>query len=199
MRVYPPEEIERTLSVKRRHEVMFRPIRPTDASLLLELFHAHSGETIVNRYFGPLREIPDEMLARFVNVNYANDMALAGFVPGGGRQHMIAVGRYFRAFPTSSAEFAITVHEEWRRCGIGSFLLRALVRAAGEHDLTYLTADVLVSNTAMMNLLRKHSNALKVDMGGGVYHVVLPLNAAGTAKPRANVGVVPLGPAVGKD
>jgi len=182
MCVYPPEEIEQTLSIRRQHTVVFRPIRSSDASLLLELFHSHSAETIINRYFTLLHELPEELLKRFVQVDYANDMALAGFVSARGRQHMVAVGRYFRALSTSSAEFAITVHEEWRRCGLGSFLLRALMKAAVEHGLTQLTADVLATNHAMMRLLRKNSNLLKVDLGGGVYHVVLPMDPIQTVR-----------------
>ncbi len=183
MCVYPPEEIEQTLSVKRRHTVTFRAIRPSDASLLLELFHSHSAETIVNRYFTLLRELPEELLNRFVKVDYTKDMALAGFVSAYGRQRMVAVGRYFRGLAVSSAEFAITVHEEWQRCGIGSFLLRALMANARENGLTQLTGDVLASNHAMMRLLRETANPLKVDLGGGVYHVVLPLNPVEVASP----------------
>src|SRR5690349_9901198 len=61
--------------------IHFRPIRPEDAALLLELFHSHSEQTLIHRYFIPLHELPHEMLERFVTIDYGQNMAIIGLIP----------------------------------------------------------------------------------------------------------------------
>jgi acetyltransferase len=158
-------------------EIFFRPIKKTDGELLKELFRSHSQETIVRRYFLPLRELSPEMVTKFVDLCYTRDMAIIGLVPYLGRERMIGVGRFFRNTPQDGAEIALTVHDDYRRRGIGSYLLRELIRVAQDMEIVFLTADVLAGNHAMMALLHKCSPNLEMTLDAGVYHVVFPVRA----------------------
>ena len=88
-----PDQYESSCRFKEGSLIHFRPIRPDDAALLLELFHSHSEQTLIHRYFIPLHELSHEMLERFVSVDYRNDMAIIGLIPFADREKMICVGR----------------------------------------------------------------------------------------------------------
>ena len=156
-------------------DIFFRPIRHEDTALLREFFHSHSAQTILHRYFGPLRELSPEQISRFVDLDFSNDMAIIGLVPFEGRQRMLCVGRYYRNPGLNSAEIAITVHDDYQGHGIGTFLLRNLIRIARAHGIERLTADVMADNHAMMALLRKCSDKLDVTLDAGIYHVTFPI------------------------
>ncbi|HUA67825.1 MAG TPA: GNAT family N-acetyltransferase [Candidatus Saccharimonadales bacterium] len=159
--------------------VAFRAIKPGDAALLLELFRSHSKQTILFRYFSSLRELSADQVARFVNLDYQRDMAIVGLIPCGERQRMICVGRYYLNPAINEAEFAITVHDDFQRRGMGTFLLRELVRVARAHHIAGFTADVLADNHGMINLVRhltkKSRLPLTSDLEAGVYHLSFPL------------------------
>lgn len=161
--------------------IFFRPIRHEDAPLLQEFFQSHSAQTILHRYFAPLRELSTEQISRFVDLDYSNDMAIIGLVPFQGRQRMLCVGRYFREPVANSAEIAITVHDDYQGRGIGTFLLRNLIRIACAHGIETLTADVMADNHAMMALLRKCSDKLDISLDAGIYHVTFPIQARNVA------------------
>ncbi len=92
---------------------------------------------------------------------------------------MLCVGRYFRNPATNRAEFAITVHDEFQRRGIGSFLLRSLVQTARLQGIAGLTAYMLADNHAMLHLAQHCTDALKLKMEtkleSGVYSVTFPV------------------------
>jgi acetyltransferase len=170
-----PRQYETSARFKGHLEIFFRPIRAADADLLRELFRSHSKETILHRYFAPLGELSPEQMTSFVDLDYKKDMAIIGLVPFQDRQRMICVGRFFRDASVNSAEIAITVHDDYQRRGIGTFLLQTLIRAARDLHIETLTADVLSDNRAMMRLLRNCSNKLAITLDAGVYHIAFPV------------------------
>jgi acyl-CoA hydrolase/GNAT superfamily N-acetyltransferase len=158
--------------------VQFRPVLPTDEALLRELFYSHGPETILHRYFTPLKHIAHEQVQKFVTLDYHNDMAIVGLIPFEGRQKMIAVARYFRDPATNEAEVALTLHDDFQRRGIGGYLLPYLAKVALDHGITTFTADVLVDNVGMMRLFHKLSRRIEVEAHNGVnkVKVALPRN-----------------------
>jgi GNAT superfamily N-acetyltransferase len=156
-------------------KIDFRPIRHEDAGWLNEFFKSHSKATILHRYFAPLLELSPEQIRKFVDLDYEKDMAIIGLVPFQDRERILCVGRFFRDSKGNSAEIAITVHDDFQGRGIGTFLLRALIRIARAYGIAELTADVLAENNAMMCVLHKCSHKLSIDLSASVYHVVLPI------------------------
>jgi GNAT superfamily N-acetyltransferase len=168
--------------------VHFRPILPADAPLLRELFHSHSPETILHRYFILLRELTPVQLHNFVDLDYRRDFALVGLIPAGRREQMICVGRYFRHAFANEAEIAITVHDSYQRRGLGTYLCRRLVEIARAQGLVAFTADVLVDNHAMMHVFHKVTGKIQARLEIGAYHVRIDLTtprtpATGPASP----------------
>ena len=110
-------------------------------------------------------------MQKFVTLDYDKEMALVGLVPHEGREKMIAVTRYFRDPATNTAEVAVTVHDDFQRCGVGGHLLRELAKIALDHGIVALTADVLADNAGMMRLFQKLSRTVEVERENGVNRV----------------------------
>jgi GNAT superfamily N-acetyltransferase len=118
-----------------------------------------------------LRHLPHEQIQKFVTLDYRNDFALVGLVPHEGRERIICVGRYLKDAARNDAEVAFTVHDDYQSRGIGSFLLKQLMRIGRENGLQAFTADVLADNHAMLNVFNSAAGKMETSLDSGVCHV----------------------------
>jgi acyl-CoA hydrolase/GNAT superfamily N-acetyltransferase len=151
--------------------VTFRPIKPTDEDLLKNLFYSHSQETILNRYLNVVRHLSHQQLQQFVTLDFSKDFALVGLIPFEGRERIVCVGRYFRDPGSSTAEFAITVRDEFQGKGLGAYLLSALQKIASENGIEEFHAGVLETNKSMLAVIHKLAPDMKSTVAGGIRHI----------------------------
>jgi len=177
-----PKKYETDETFKEGLKIHFRPIQPTDETLLKELFYSHSEQTILSRYMAQIRHLPHEQVQKFVTLDYRNDFALVGLVPYEGRDRMVCVGRYFRNPAGTDAEVAITVHDDFQNRGIGIFLVRILAKIASDNGITAFTADVLTDNRAMLSVFQKAASKLEIKSESGVSHVRFDPGSVAAAK-----------------
>jgi acetyltransferase len=67
----------------------------------------------------------------------------------------LGVGRYIKNPDGHSAEFALVVADDCQHLGIGSKLMKALMQTAKERGISFFEAEVLVTNNAMLSLVKK--------------------------------------------
>jgi RimJ/RimL family protein N-acetyltransferase len=89
----------------------------------------------------------------------------------------VGIARFVRT-DDAAAEVAVAVVDAWQRRGVGTVLLAALARRAGELGVRRLHADVASENTAALQLLRRsRARWSLVHVGHGVSQVVVALDA----------------------
>jgi acyl-CoA hydrolase/GNAT superfamily N-acetyltransferase len=159
--------------------IHFRPIRPSDERLLREFFYSHSADTVYQRYHVAVASLAPKQIQQFCTLDYDREIALAGFVPDGESERMVAVGR-FAAEPGSTwAEVALTVHDELQNRGIGTYLMRRLIEIAQSRGIDGLLGYVLAENSRMLRIFENAGVPVDFKLEDGTYTVKLKLAASG--------------------
>ena len=141
-------------------EVTIRSIRPEDEPLLIEFHKTLSDYSVHFRYFGTtsLRQrTMHERLRRHCVLDLAREFALVvDWVPHPRRDHQIlGVGRLVKEPACSEAEFAILINDQWQGKGLGTELLRLLVRVGRQSHLRRIIGRMLADNTSMRRVSQK--------------------------------------------
>jgi acetyltransferase len=159
IRPYPGQYVT-SWRAKDGSTVNIRPIRPEDEPLLVRFHETLSELTVYQRYLHVLKldqRVAHERLARLCFIDYDREMALIAerTDPRSGAQVVIAVGRLIKQHGMPEAEFALLVTDSAQRQGLGTELVRCLLRVAREEKLLRLTADILPENRAMQRICEK--------------------------------------------
>jgi GNAT superfamily N-acetyltransferase len=167
------EELETRLRDGTR--VLLRPILPEDKDRLREGLRLLSPESRYLRFHSPVTKLTDEQLRYLTEIDYHDHMAWVALdednpdVPG------IGVARYVRlADEPTIAEAAVTVLDAYQGRGVGTLLLGLLARSARAAGIDTFRNYVLLENDAMLDLFDQ-LGATRVDEGGGVYRVDMPV------------------------
>jgi GNAT superfamily N-acetyltransferase len=122
-----------------------RAIQPEDKPRLRDHFHRLGPESIRQRFFGMKKELTDEDLRYFTELDFEGHVGLVGTHSGPAGEQFVVVGRYFRLEPTPEgvqrAEFALAVADEWQGRGAGTAMLEHLARLAAEAGIERFEAD----------------------------------------------------------
>ncbi|HBD08641.1 MAG TPA: GNAT family N-acetyltransferase [Syntrophobacteraceae bacterium] len=170
-----PNQYESHVTTKGNLELLVRPIKPEDASLLEALFTTLSPRSIFLRFFSPMKEIPQEMLARFTQIDYDRDMALVAIDQAESQERMLGVARLVGDPDGVQADFAVLVGDPWQGKGVGAELLKRLMRIARERGFHSLTGTVLAENTTMLALGRRFGFTIKSGAGPGEFDLKIDL------------------------
>jgi GNAT superfamily N-acetyltransferase len=155
-------------------EVVIRAARPDDAERIVEAFNELQTESIYMRFFGLKKEITEEELQRFWQIDFDSHVTLLCAVERGGREIVIATGTYDRT-SEDSAEVAFVVEEDYQRLGISKRLLTHLRTVAVANGLETFTAEVLPYNIAMLHVFHSCGWPMKSTTSGGVVQITLNL------------------------
>jgi acetyltransferase len=123
---------------------------------LRTFYAALSPRTRALRFHLSIKELPEELLREFTAVDYSAHVAFVAEDRGTTVDRpvaLVAEARYVRQTDSDSAEFALVVADDWRRAGLGTSLVRALLRKARLAGLRRLCGDVLAENRATRGFL----------------------------------------------
>lgn len=148
--------------------LLIRPIRPEDTGLEQEFVRKLSPQSKYFRFMRALQELTPEMLVRFTQIDYDQEMALLAVVMEKDREIEVGVVRYATLPDGKSCEYAIVVADEWRYRGIGFQLMSQLMDIARSRDLEIMESEVLAENIGMLTLAAKLGFTIKpaVDSPG---------------------------------
>ena len=158
--------------------VVIRPIHPTDEPLMARFHETLSDRSVYHRYFHPVAlgaRIDYGRLTRICHVDHERDHVLvAEGADAAGHPCIVAVGR-LSARDDDAGEFALIVSDAAQGQGLGTELLRQLVRAACDAGRRLVTGDVLLENVAMRAVAEKLGFHSTLVPGEGLVRVELPL------------------------
>ena len=154
MKPYPTELEERV-----EHEgrvLLLRPIRPDDAAQHRQFLARISGDDLRTRFFAAVHELPESDLAHFTRIDYEREMAFVAVAAAGTEAaEILGVARACTDPANAAAEFAVLVRSDLKGQGLGTLLMRKLIRYCRERGTPEMRGSVLAENTAMLHLAEK--------------------------------------------
>jgi GNAT superfamily N-acetyltransferase len=145
-----------------------RIIKPTDESMIRDLFYNLSESSVYFRYFSPRRSMPHENIREYVSLDGEKGLSIVVTVGLRENRSIIAEGRYVIERNQEFAEVAFMVSEEYHGYGIATFLLDYMMEIAKERGLKGFHADVLLSNAPMLKVFDRQPYNLRKGIADGV-------------------------------
>lgn len=172
---YPVEQ-EQTVMIDALGETIIRPVKPEDAAQMITLFETLSKQSVYNRFFSPLKQLPLDMLSRFTQIDYDREIALVALHEEGDEEKMLGVARIitFRG-SKESAEFAVLVGDPWHGKGVGAALLSSCLRIARKRGIRKVWGIVLPENVQMLALGHKLGFKIERDTTSAQYNLTCDL------------------------
>jgi len=170
-----PEELERFDTLRDGTEILFRPVKPTDEPALSEMLYSLSADSVRTRYFTHTLTFPHKDVQKLANIDYKNDLAIVGAVPGPGGQEIVAIAQYFLDPSTQAAEVAFIVQDEWQQKGMGTFLLDYITQIARKRGVKRFYAKVLPVNKPMLTIFHNSGYNVNTSFDGEAYSLTYDL------------------------
>ncbi len=154
MRPYP-EEFIFTSRTRDGTDVTFRPIKPEDEPLWLELLASCSRETIYSRFRYFFFWQSHEVASRYCYIDYEREMALVAETVADGRRRIIGIGRLIAEPGRGEAEYAVLVQDAWQNRGVGGLLTDHCIEIARRWGIRRVTAVTTTDNPRMIAVFER--------------------------------------------
>lgn len=140
----------------------FRPIRPTDARLLLDMAARTTAEDLRLRFHAAVSPTSEEAAVRLSQIDYDREMVFLAIDPEGA---VAGVSRLAFDPNFETAELAVIVRTDAQHHGLGAALVKAALEYARTRGARSVWGDVMPENDAMRGLA--HALGGKLDFQSG--------------------------------
>jgi acetyltransferase len=141
----------------RGREILFRPIKPEDELLLIDLFKTFSYQTMRFRFFQIIKDISHKTLTRYCNIDYNREICIVAILRDKGKSCAVSMSRLIVEPDGKTGELAIVVGDPWQNMGIGSEMFEYIVQISRDMGLVKIFGECLVENESMLHILRKNN------------------------------------------
>ncbi|WP_327043024.1 GNAT family N-acetyltransferase [Micromonospora ureilytica] len=159
-------------------EVAVRPANAHDLSGVVELHEACAPRSRQRRYLGGAALPQPARLRRLLEPS--RGLTLIATSTDGTAEPVVAMANLLGE--GDEAEVALLVRDDWQRRGLGSALLRRLVRHADRSGYAALVLHVQASNDPMLRTLRRLDRPSVVERDGALLTVAVPLAVPAAAE-----------------
>ena len=143
--------------------VTLRPIECSDQAEFKEFFKALSPATLHFRFLEIIKELPNEDVERYCDLDYNHEMAIVALPINGDK--IIAVARLILSLKDRRGEFALVIADAWQGFGLGTELLGLLIKIARDYQLDELYCVLSNNNKRMFGLAEKFGLKVKSTDG----------------------------------
>lgn len=160
--------------------VHVRQLTAEDAPYLVDLFENMGSESRYNRFLQSADNVSMDMVwteaENIARQTTGVNFGLVAFADTDDRRETpVAAARYV-VLSTKQAEIAVSVRDDMQRIGIGSHLLRLLIRHAEENGIDHLVGTIQNSNIAMWTVMKKLDMRVEKQPEGSYSNVILHVN-----------------------
>jgi len=150
-----PESLETWKITKTGLDILLRPAKISDESLLKDFFYGLSDDSKYLRFFSQRKDMPHTRLQEYEVLDYTKRMVILAILAKTEREDVIGLGQYDVNEDTHYAEVAVVVKDEFQSHGVGTELLSYLTFLAKRQGILGFTAEVLAENSQMLRILEK--------------------------------------------
>lgn len=168
IRPYPNQYVKHSKS-EQGEDFTVRPITAEDEPQLAEFHKRLSERTVYMRFFSNMKlgqRIAHERLSRIAFIDYNREMTLVTTVHKNGAEVIVGAGRLIKSHGRPEGEFSLLIQDEFQGHGIGTEMLKHMVRIGTDEGLKRIVGYVLSENLGMLKVtdsLGFKRNALKDD------------------------------------
>ena len=167
-----PETLEAFRSTKTGLQLFLRPVKITDEPLLKDFFYSLSDRSLHRRFMSWRTDIPHEKLQDFrYHRLHKRGLHRSRHWTTRKRDHRGTWPIRYRRSNTYGRMAAVAVRDDYQKKGIGTELVSYLTYLAKREGLLGFTAEVLVENTAMLQVFEKAGFDITKQIEAGVYHL----------------------------
>jgi acetyl coenzyme A synthetase (ADP forming)-like protein len=170
-RAYPDQRVV-DVALRSGSTVRIRPAATGDLDSVVDLFARLSDNSVRMRFHGVTTPSRSALL-RFVDVDYYSCFSLIAESGLDDGNKAIGLATYMQT-GEGRAEMALVVDDSHQGLGLGSVLIEHLGEAAANAGITTFEADVLASNSDMLEVLRNLDLPIETSLSSGVVHAEFP-------------------------
>lgn len=169
-----PESLETFRTTRAGLQLLFRPVKISDETLIKDFFYALSDQSLYRRFISARKDMPHERLQEFVVIDYTQEMVILATRGTEDNEEVIGIGQYGIGQDVHSAEVAFAVRDKEQKQGIGTELLSYLIYLGKRNGLLSFMAEVLYENKPMLTVFERAGFKV-VSSGEGLYYLKLNL------------------------
>jgi acetyltransferase len=135
--------------------VILRSITSEDKRIEKQLIDGLSHQSSRYRFFHAIKEASEEMVNKFCDIDYHNEVAVIAESDLNGEKRNVGVVRLFIDPGSQTGEFAILVADNFQSTGLGTKFMEILIDIGRERGLKSVYGIVMADNTKMLTLAKE--------------------------------------------
>jgi acetyltransferase len=142
--------LEQRVTLHDGDKVLFRTLKPEDASLYPDFLSEVTAQDLRLRFFVSTREVRPELIDKLIHYDPVHAMAFVAIAEASGR--LLGVVRLHDDPDGTGAEFAILVRSHLKGHGLGWLMMKHMVAFAQSKNLRTVHGQVLAENATMLQM-----------------------------------------------
>jgi len=179
IRPYPVQYVTPWI-MKDGQTITIRPIRAEDEPLLVKFHERLSDRSVYLRYFQGValhQRTTHDRLTRICFIDYDREIALVAERrdPQTQERQIIALGNLTKTHRGNNAEVAVITSDDYHGRGLGSEMLRRMLRVARDEKVDHVLATTLLENQQMCTMLKRLGFQVSINLDDNLVEAELAL------------------------